>query len=328
MGISFGEWVAEFRAAARHSDSLADPLRHAGKDALNGIWQTVTSRYPIGTNVYDRQWDALVVLDACRTDALRAVVGEYPQLRSRVVDAITSVGTGTVAWTAKTFTDTYRDQIAETAYLSANVYTRSVLSEDMRPPSDPAPICFPRWRTVDANAFDYVEYAFESGWSDRLNVTPPKYVTDRAVDIGRTRQPDRLIVHYTQPHIPYIGAAMTEGREPSPFERDPWPHILRGSRTWDDAKERYLDNLRTVLDSVMTFTTNFEGTVVITADHGELFGEFGAYAHPEGFPHPNLIRVPWLEMYATDTATYTPSAEEREPVDIDTSAQLAALGYK
>jgi len=32
---------------------------------------------PVGTNIYERDWDALVVLDACRVDILREVADEY-----------------------------------------------------------------------------------------------------------------------------------------------------------------------------------------------------------------------------------------------------------
>lgn len=42
---------------------------------------------------------------------------------------------------------------------------------------------------------------------------------------------------------------------------------------------------------------------MITADHGDLFGEFGQYGHPEGFVHPNLNQVPWVETTATDEET-------------------------
>lgn len=42
------------------------------------LYTILTSRYPIGSNVFEENWDLLVVLDACRVDALRAVEDEYP----------------------------------------------------------------------------------------------------------------------------------------------------------------------------------------------------------------------------------------------------------
>lgn len=37
------------------------------------------------------------------------------------------------------------------------------------------------------------------------------------------------------------------------------------------------------------------GKKVITADHGEAFGEGGNYGHPEKSIHPVLVEVPWFE---------------------------------
>jgi len=41
-----------------------------------GFWR-FGQRMPVGTNIYERDWDALVVLDACRVDILREVADEY-----------------------------------------------------------------------------------------------------------------------------------------------------------------------------------------------------------------------------------------------------------
>jgi hypothetical protein len=38
---------------------------------------SVSTRVDVATNVFEKDWDVLVVLDACRVDALRAVQDEY-----------------------------------------------------------------------------------------------------------------------------------------------------------------------------------------------------------------------------------------------------------
>jgi len=97
---------------------------------------------------------------------------------------------------------------------------------------------------------------------------------------------------------------------------------------WDE----YLDNLRSVLDSVELLLENVDAeTVAITADHGELFGEWGLYSHIYGVPHPKLRNVPWVETTATDRETT--SAEEllssysglNDNENIE--ERLSALGY-
>jgi len=39
--------------------------------------QAVGRRLPYGTNVFERSWDVLVVLDGCRADLLAAVADDY-----------------------------------------------------------------------------------------------------------------------------------------------------------------------------------------------------------------------------------------------------------
>jgi hypothetical protein len=53
--------------------------------------------------------------------------------------------------------------------------------------------------------------------------------------------------------------------------------------------------------------------VVITADHGEGFGEYGVYEHPVGCPAPTIKRVPWATTTAADTGSYVPE-DAADPV--------------
>jgi hypothetical protein len=80
---------------------------------------------------------------------------------------------------------------------------------------------------------------------------------------------------------------------------------------------------------------NVDGRVAITADHGNLLGEWGLYGHPLSTPVPALITVPWAETTGVDQETRTPAVEPPEPLPVsrvygeDTEAeQLAALGYR
>lgn len=59
-----------------------------------------SSRRPLGTNVFERDWGLLVVLDTCRYDALAAVADDYDFLDD--VSAVTSVGGSTREWRANT----------------------------------------------------------------------------------------------------------------------------------------------------------------------------------------------------------------------------------
>jgi len=49
---------------------------------------------------------------------------------------------------------------------------------------------------------------------------------------------------------------------------------------------------------------------VITADHGEAFGERNFYRHPVACPLSYVRKVSWVEMTAMDTGSVDPTAPD------------------
>lgn len=154
-------------------------------------------------------------------------------------------------------------------------------------------------------------------------------VTDWAIDISRTKSLDRFVVHYMQPHAPYLRRATRRAdvNELEEYESSPFKS-LKNRVTSETVWNAYLDNLRYVLDNIERLLENHDANqVVITADHGELFGEFGLYSHGVGIPHPALKRVPWVRTNATDEGTRqprpTPLSEETDGIE----SRLKDLGY-
>jgi len=85
-----------------------------------------------------------------------------------------------------------------------------------------------------------------------------------------------------------------------------------------------------VLDAVEELLRNVDAEeVVITAGHGDAFGEYGVYSHPAGVPHPHVRRVPWARTTTEDSGEYTPSLGNRGPGTLDRAVddQLQKLGY-
>ena len=74
------------------------------------------------------------------------------------------------------------------------------------------------------------------------------------------------------------------------------PGRLLRNGTRQTALEYYEENLRIVLDAVADLSTELDGSVVVTADHGEAFGEQGVWEHHIETPIPSLVEVPWLEV--------------------------------
>lgn len=290
-------------------------------------------RLSVGTNVFTREWDLLVILDTARVDALRAVADEYDFVGE--VEELTSVGASSPEWVARTFTEEHADEIANTAYLSANGNVETVLERDA-PTHDPGYLThglLSRFDYVHSDRLGRLEklWAYEPVGEEgpRGHVegaTPPRYVTDRAIDVCRNHDFDRTILHYHQPHNPYAARAMAEGRELHDYEL----HFrLDPERAW----ESYMDELRYVLDDVALLLENVDADrVVISSDHGEGFGEYGVYGHPIGSLHPKIRTVPWAVTTATDEGTYEPetpppSASESAS-DRSVDETLEALGYR
>lgn len=279
-------------------------------ELYEGAWRTLGWHVPRGTNVYERDWDVLVILDACRVDAMENVADVYDFLGP--VDSMTSVGSMSQEWMAKTFVDEYREEMAETAYVSGNVFTEEEL---------------------DAEDFLLLDEIWQYAWDEEQGIVPPRPITDRAITAGREHDPDRLIVHYMQPHHPFIAEGSTiDGVDADPFGRSggetEFDALRHGEVSVEEFRAAYEDNLRLVLEDVSLLLSNLDADrVAITADHGDAFGEWGLYDHPAGCLHPSVRNVPWVETTASDEETYEPGVERNAASDVDPTERLRDLGY-
>lgn len=301
-----GDWLR--RSYDRIVDDGREGVRDSANELYGGLWRYLGWWVPRGTNVFEREWDTLVILDACRVDLMRAVADEYSFVGD--VESFESVGSMSEEWMTKTFTDRYAGEIAQTAYVTSNVFSERVLSADQ---------------------FGTLDEVWRYAWDDDLGIVPPRPVTDRAIATAREEDPERLIVHYMQPHHPFIA-----GGEPSTFAADPFGRenettvvdaLRKGRVSYDEFWEAYRENLRYVLDDVAVLLANHDADkVVLTADHGDALGELNIYDHPAGCLHPVVKNVPWAETTASDTHRYEPNTE---PTDGGERVQerLRQLGY-
>lgn len=300
----------------------------------------LNTKMTIGTNVFSRDWDVLVLLDTCRVDALRDVAPEYEFLSD--IDSLRSVGGRSPEWIAKTFTREYEETINDTAYLSANVFSRQILQERHHESVSSTDVnlaysLLGRIPTVDVSALGRFEYLYEYepvgedgplGHED--GGTPPRYVTDRGIAVSRKYDFERIILHYLQPHPPYVANAIQENRELADHESDWWGYLGR-TGDFETIWNTYLDELRFVLDDVELLLANIDAdTVAISADHGESFGEYWEFGHKTGSINPKVRNVPWVETTAEDTGNYSPSIDppRDSESDDDVDDRLEALGYR
>jgi hypothetical protein len=322
---------------------LKNPTRILDNVVLDYVYRTpaiaVNSYRTIGTNVFDKEWDALILLDTARVDALRLVADEYEFINK--VDSIRSVGGASAEWLARTFDERHAEQIRRTAFLSAQSHIQEILDTKVQKTDSSRRLPFKTLRlipSVDIDTLGKYEYLFtcetigeEGPFGHTEGNTPPRYVTDRGIAVGREYNFDRLILQYHQPHTPWFSQALEEERALKYHEKDWWNYYYE-TGDLDSIWEAYMSDLRFVLDDIEIPLDNLDAErVIITADHGEAFGEYGILGHKLGSLHPQIRNVPWIVTSAQDNGTHEPTVEEpdgskmsREELD----NQLEALGYR
>lgn len=298
-------------ARANGVDGIGRAMEQTSATAVAGACRAVEDRLgPLGTPVWERDWDVLVVLDACRVDLLREVRAEYPFLGGR--DAIGthwSIASKSDDWLRRTFAHEYAGAVEGTAYVTGNPFTAKVRFE-----ATPA----------------VLDEVWRYGWDEELSTIPARPITDRAIDTWREGDVSRMIVHYMQPHGPFVHhPEMGTYGGPEDFGEgfgDIWGRAGHDIPT-ADIRRAYRENLRYVLGDVELLLENLDADrVAITADHGNALGEFGVYGHPSDVLVPAIRRVPWVRTTGRDTGDYRPTTE-RESARTGVEDRLRHLGY-
>lgn len=283
----------------------------------------------IGSPIWAREWDVLVVLDACRYDLWQEVASEYglPTDETHWSNASCSID-----WIRRNF-NAYPDEARRTGYVTSNPFadhdTPSARSAGLA--DEPLGHFRPLYKTEWTELFE-----------GQIATVPPETVTDHAIDAWRNRDElgfDQLVVHYMQPHEPYrarpgwgSGDHKLLGNliDPeTPAGSSIWPALEDGDVDLEEFWSVYQDNLRWVLDDVSErLLENLDGEIVLTADHGNALGELGEWHHPPGAIGPSVRRVPWTQVQATDQGTVQPEIDVSEPLEeVEVTDQLEALGY-
>ncbi len=330
--MTFADWVRESKRRYR-----TDPPIEATRGSLHEVRMGVQRRIEpaIGSTIWERgDWDVLVILDACRHDLWDDVAPEY------------GLSAGNTAWSnASCSIDWIRrnlaacpDEIENVAYVTANPFSdhdaEHAQSADLSdtPLGHFRPLYQSEWEEVDTEP--------------PIETVPPERVTDHAIDAWRRRDElgvDRMVVHYMQPHEPFIARPEWSYQDPQDNAvlknlvsegyqagTSPWQSMVNsGEVSPEQFWPVYCENLRWVLGDVTErLLNNLDAEeVVVSADHGNGLGEWGEWHHPPGAIGPAVRRVPWNQVDSTDRQTVQPDVGERQGVDAATEDQLEALGY-
>lgn len=288
----------------------AREVRAFAREAALRRQHELTGAVDKGTPIYERDWDLLVILDACRPEALREVSDDYDFLTE--VDEETSLGSYSRSWMERNFTPEYADEMANTVMVTGNPFTETAL---------------------DAADFQHLEEVWRYSWDDDVGTIRPRALTDAAISLAREQQADRLIVHYMQPHAPFTThPELQTGPDAEDWtgaeNRSVWARVRDGELDVDVVRAAYMDELRHVLGDVELLLNNVDADrAVISADHGEAMGEAGLYGHARGVAIDALRMVPWATTSATDTHSYEPDASDATAVTGEQEQRLRDLGY-
>lgn len=259
------------------------------------------------------QWGTAVILDACRFDTFEKVIGKRGQApfsndkrgpagkrglapfspfengACPLLPKI-SVASCTEDWVLRCLDRPLED----VAYISASPYISRWYLEQVGIPM----------------RLGHLEEVWKHGWDDQLHTVPPQAVAEafhrlRAEFVAREDAPTKFVLHFMQPHQPFIGqvrlakagwrkyfgameldVAELEGQTPIEMLED-------GCVSRAEVEAAYESNLELVLQAVCELLPDLPRPVVVTADHGEALGECGVFGHPCGLPLPELIEVPY-----------------------------------
>jgi len=276
-----------------------------------------------GTRLFDIDWDICAILDACRYDFYKSYSDESDLLGR--VERRTSVGSSTPEFIKVNFKDqTYPD----TVYVTAN--PQFYFHRDLTGPTFHA--CLNIW---------------QEQWDEDLQTVPPEKMSEAVRRVAVEYPQKRILAHYVQPHVPFIGQfgrqtfpiSLTEGDGESwSAARKFWPSVRQGKRdtSREHLRKAYLENLEVALESVIPTLSSLNGKSIITSDHGQLLGErikpipIREYGHPAGLYVDELVSTPLHKLpfeSRREIKRGTLANEVNRPGDSVVEDRLNALGY-
>lgn len=232
----------------------------------------------------EKNWDNLIILDACRHDRYQEVVGDCKKI-------ISPAGT-TAEFMEKNFSE---GDWSDVLYVSGCNFL-----EDDR---------FFSWTgKYPEDIFGEVIKVFESDWDYKKNTVWPEDVYEKAVANISKSDCDRVIIHFMQPHNPFLDYEIGKdtdgmyvyGEDLEEEDSKKFQHVWALGESNDISKkeivEGYESNIEYVYEYVRKISDELEGKTIVTADHGELLGEKGLYGHSYGSKAKPVREVPWHEI--------------------------------
>jgi hypothetical protein len=240
-----------------------------------------------GIDVFDEDWDTLIVLDACRYDMFKQI----NQIEGKL-SAKSSKASATTEWLHANIDG--RD-LRDTVYVTAN------------------PQLERNRENWDVNFHKVINVWSNEGWHEETGTVLAETMTQAAITAHKQFPKKRIAVHYMQPHYPFVPAETEADKKhlasikkvnDTPAGENIWNQKFTGELDLSKNKlwKIYTENLEYVLNHVEDLLSEISGKIVITSDHGNYVGERASpipikeYGHPRGLYDDAVVRVPWLEV--------------------------------
>lgn len=231
-----------------------------------------------GIDIFNRDWDMLVILDACRYDTFCTHSDLPGTLRS-----VISRGSSTPEFLQGNLQGR---RLADTVYVTAN------------PQLDR--------QNIDVEFHDVIRVWEEDGWDEDWGTVLPETMAEYTQQAYETYPNKRLLVHFIQPHYPFLTTETEFDKQhlhnSAEQTKNMWQMLMEGDLDipGERIRELYEDNLVETLPHVRELLQTIPGKSVVSSDHGNLFGKrigpvpIREWGHPGAIHVENLVRVPWL----------------------------------
>ncbi|WP_276272934.1 hypothetical protein [Haloarcula litorea] len=264
-----------------------------------------------GVDIFEEEWDNLIILDACRLDLFEEVWDSRGQLNQKI-----SRGANTVEWLKA---NVRGRTLHNTVYITGNGqihHQREQIQPDFH---DVIPI-------------------FAFGWNESSGTVNPEAVTREAIKAASEYPHKRLLIHYVQPHFPFIGADTEVDERPPGKRHYPfWERVFTGKYNISRQKlwNAYQQTLEITIPYVEELVKELDGRTVISSDHGNMFGErprpipIREWGHPPGIYTRELVRVPWFVINDERRRVHSdePKTWYGDLDRVSTESKLKNLGY-
>lgn len=266
-----------------------------------------------GINIFDQDWDNLILLDACRHDFF----SEYKSEFNNEIQSVESRGAATREFITANFQGSYPDLVI----VSAN-----------------------GWYIKSSDSINLECHRIYDCWDNK----PSADQVTKAAKVASERHPNkRLLIHYIPPHHPFVGETAKQilPDYQSQLNEAIFERIRRGDIdvTQEQIHQCYREEVERAVEHATDLLEQIPGKTVISSDHGEMLGEkadpfpMSWYGHMPGLYTDELVTVPWVESENGERKSIEEGSTRsrinrefiREDREEDTiNERLRDLGYK